>query len=134
MSLAPNESALVVTDRRGGMAALCPRKTSASTEPHFTLCDCVCCAVLDIRLSNTYSLDMSLDLRDFRGKITDLTWCQLEAEHRIGGKDQSEIVRAILHEWAELRHRTAIEAQRLMEAEGTSGNIREGEGTAGKKA
>lgn len=75
---------------------------------------------------------MSLDLRDFRGKITELAWCYLEAEHRIGGQDQSEIVREILHTWAERRHRTAIEAQRLMASEGTSGNIGEPEGGKGK--
>ena len=68
---------------------------------------------------------MSVDLRDFRGKITGLTWCYLEAEHRASGNDQSEIVRAILHEWAERKHRAAIEAQRLLKAEGTSGNVRE---------
>ena len=68
---------------------------------------------------------MSLDLRDFRGKITGLTWCYLEAEHRAGGKDQSEIVREILHEWAERKHEAAIEAQKLLAAEGTSGNVRE---------
>jgi len=71
---------------------------------------------------------MSLDLRDFRGKITALTWCYLEAEHRVSGQDQSEIVREIMHEWAELKHRAAIEAQKLLEAEGISGNIREGQG------
>lgn len=69
---------------------------------------------------------MSLDLKDFRGKITSLTWCWLEAEHRATGNDQSEIVRQILHEWAERKHRAAIEAQRLLQAEGTSGNAREG--------
>lgn len=73
---------------------------------------------------------MSADLRDFRGKITDLTWCYLEAEHRTSGRDQSEIVREILHEWAELKHRAAIEAQKLMAVEGTSGNIGEPQGIA----
>jgi len=68
---------------------------------------------------------VSLELEDFRGKITRLTWCYLEAEHRIGGKDQSEIVRDILHEWAELKHRAAIEAQKLLAVKGTSGNVRE---------
>ena len=72
---------------------------------------------------------MSLDLRDFRGKITGLTWCYVEAEHRAGGQDQSEIVREILHAWAEQKHRAAIEARKLMEAEGISGNVRELEGS-----
>ena len=75
---------------------------------------------------------MSLDLKDFRGKITSLTWCYLEAEHRASGQDQSEIVRGILHEWAELKHRAAIEAQKLLAAEGTSGNVREGRKPGGR--
>lgn len=70
---------------------------------------------------------MSLELKDFRGKITGLTWCWLEAEHRATGSDQSEIVRDILHAWAETKNRAAIEARKLMEAEGTLGNVREGE-------
>ena len=74
---------------------------------------------------------MSADLRDFRGKITDLTWCYLEAEHRASGQDQSEIVREILHEWAERKHRAAIEAQKLLGAEGIAGNTGEGQGTPG---
>ena len=68
---------------------------------------------------------MSLDLKDFRGKITSLTWCYLEAEHRATGEDQSAIARDVLHEWAEKKHRAAIEAQKLMAVEGTSGNVRE---------
>jgi hypothetical protein len=66
---------------------------------------------------------VSADLRDFRGKITALAWCYLEAEHRASGKDQSEIAREILHEWAECTHRAAIEAAKLREAEGIAGNI-----------
>lgn len=64
---------------------------------------------------------MSAELKDFRGKITPLTWCYLEAEHRATGKDQSEIVREILHTWAELKHDAAIEAQKLLQAEGIAG-------------
>ena len=66
---------------------------------------------------------MSVDLKDFRGKITPLSWCWLEAEHRATGKDQSEIVREILHDWADKKHRAAIEAKKLLEAEGTIGNL-----------
>lgn len=76
---------------------------------------------------------MSVDLRDFRGKITDLTWCYLEAEHRISGQDQSEIVRDILHAWAERKHRAAIEAQRLLASEGIAGNVGEPQGTPGRR-
>jgi hypothetical protein len=72
---------------------------------------------------------MSLELRDFRGKITDLTWVYLEADHRAGEGDHSEIVRKVMHEWAERKHRAASEAQKLLAAEGISGNVREPEGT-----
>lgn len=68
---------------------------------------------------------MSADLRDFRGKITDLTWCYIEAEHRATGEDQSAIVRDILHTWAERKHRAAIEAQALMEGKGIARNVME---------
>ena len=68
---------------------------------------------------------MSAELKDFRGKITALAWCYLEAEHRATGQDQSEIVREILNQWAEHKHRAAIEAQKLTEAEGIAGNVRE---------
>ena len=69
---------------------------------------------------------MSLDLRDLRCKITNLTWCYLEAEHRATGDDQSEIARDILQQWAERKHRAAIEAQKLLAGEGTSGNSGQG--------
>ena len=74
---------------------------------------------------------MSAELKDFRGKITGLAWCYLEAEHRATGQDQSEIVREILHEWAECKHRAAIEAGKLREAEGIAGNPRERGGGKG---
>lgn len=77
---------------------------------------------------------MSADLKDFRGKITGLAWCYLEAEHRATGRDQSEIVRDILHQWASGRHVMHIEAQGLLEAEGISGNSRELQVAAGKAA
>ena len=68
---------------------------------------------------------MSAELKDFRGKITPLAWCYVEAEHRATGLDQSEIVRDILHRWAEVKHGAAIEAQKLLEAEGISGKTGE---------
>lgn len=43
---------------------------------------------------------MSLELKDFRGKITGETDCVLEAINRVSGRDRSEIVREILHKWA----------------------------------
>ena len=77
-------------------------------------------------------MPVSADLKDFRGKLTPLAWCWLEAEHRISGKDQSEIVRDLVHEWALERANASIEAHRLMEAEGITGNVRERQGTSGK--
>ncbi len=43
---------------------------------------------------------MSLELKDFRGKITAETDCVLEAMSRTSGRDRSEIVREILHRYA----------------------------------
>jgi hypothetical protein len=79
---------------------------------------------------------MSVELKDFRGKITALTWCYLEAEHRATGEDQSEIVRDILHLWAERKHSAAIEARKLLDGEGISGKAGEDrvrKNTEGKK-
>lgn len=68
---------------------------------------------------------MSAELKDVRWKITALAWCYIEAEHRATGKDQSEIGREVMQEWAERKHRAAIEAQRLLAAEGIVGHLRE---------
>lgn len=73
---------------------------------------------------------MSADLKDLRSKITPLAWCWIEAEHRATDLDQSEIVREILDKWASTRHRAAIEARKLMQAEGIVGNIGERGGRA----
>jgi hypothetical protein len=76
---------------------------------------------------------MSAELKDFRGKLTPLSWCWLEAEHRATGRDQSEIVRELVHAWAAQKSMASIEAHRLMEAEGIAGNIGERQGAAGKR-
>jgi hypothetical protein len=68
---------------------------------------------------------MSEPLKDFRGKLTSLAWCYLEAEHRATGEDQSEIVRDIMHTWAERKHQAAIEAGKLLKGEGLRGKTRE---------
>ena len=44
--------------------------------------------------------DMSLPLIDLRGKITHKTDAVLTAMNLGTGKDRSEIVREVLHEWA----------------------------------
>jgi len=73
---------------------------------------------------------MSAELKDFRGKLDPLSWCWLEAEHRVTGKDQSEIVRDMVHAWALERANAAIEARKLMEAEGIAGISGEKKGAA----
>jgi hypothetical protein len=75
---------------------------------------------------------VSEEYEDFRGKLTKLGWCYAEAERRTTGNDLSEIVRDIVHEWAERRHLAAIEAQKLMEAKGIAGNGRDSEGRPAK--
>ncbi len=69
---------------------------------------------------------MSAELKDFRGKLTGLAWCYIEAESRATQRDQSEIVREIVHVWAERRHRAAIEAEKLLRAEGIAGKAGNG--------
>lgn len=72
---------------------------------------------------------MSADLKDFRGKITVETYCQLEAEHRVSGEDQSAIARKILHEWAVQKLHVARVADALLRSEGEPGIA---EGASGK--
>lgn len=55
------------------------------------------------------------ELKDLRCKITSLTWRWLEAERIVTGKDHSEIVRAILQDWADLKDRIAKEALALID-------------------
>lgn len=70
---------------------------------------------------------MAAPLKDFRGKITAEADCVLEAMNRVSGCDRSEIVRDILHQWAEDKLREHSILQRLLKAEGLVG---ESEGTA----
>ncbi len=72
---------------------------------------------------------MSADLKDFRGKVTVETFCQLEAEHRVSGKDKSDIAREVLHEWAMKKLNVAKIADALLRSEGEPGIT---EGIAGK--
>ena len=65
--------------------------------------------------------EMASDLRDFRGKITPLTWAYVEAESRATNREMSENVREVLHGWAERRHHASTVAQRLLRSEGTGG-------------
>ena len=71
---------------------------------------------------------MSIELKDFRGRITPETWCWLEALSRATGDDQQTIVRDVLHRWAtEQLHASSI-AHKLLDAEGLSGNLKEDRG------
>ena len=73
---------------------------------------------------------MSAPLKDFRGKITTETDCVLEAINRVSGRDKSEIVRDILHEWALDKLDEHNVLARLLKAEGVAGSA---EGTAGNR-
>jgi len=74
---------------------------------------------------------MSVDLKDGRYKPTALTSVYLEAERRATGDDKSKITREIMHAWAQRKHTAAIEAQKLLEAEGIAGIEREDAGIVG---
>ena len=64
---------------------------------------------------------MSLDLKDFRGKITTEADCVLEAQARVTGKDRQEIAREVLHAWALRQIDEATILGRLLRAEGVVG-------------
>lgn len=81
---------------------------------------------------------MSLELKDFRGKITGEADCVIEAMNRATGKDKSEIVREVLHAWAESKIEEARILGRLLSSEGMptslegiAGNRRESQGRRG---
>lgn len=81
---------------------------------------------------------MSIELKDYRGRITPEADCVLEAESRSTGKDRQEIVREILHAWAMSRIHGATVLHNLLRAEGLggigggiAGNARECEGARG---
>lgn len=67
---------------------------------------------------------MTVELKDFRGKITSETDCVLEAMNRVSGRDRSEIVREILHKWAVERIHEHTVLARLLEREGIAGDSR----------
>lgn len=64
---------------------------------------------------------MSLELKDFRGRITDEADCVLEAESRVSGRDRQEIVREILHEWAMKRIHGGTVLHKLLRGQGMPG-------------
>ena len=66
---------------------------------------------------------MSLELRDFRGKITVETDVALEAQARAFKRDKSDIAREILHNWALKKIMEANVLHRTMKSEGLSGAV-----------
>jgi len=64
---------------------------------------------------------MSIELKDFRGKITPEADVVLEAISRSTGKDRAEIARDVLHEWASNQINVATVLDTLMKREGMSG-------------
>lgn len=64
---------------------------------------------------------MSLELADARIKITQETDAVLEAIHRASGRDRSEIVREVLHAWAEKQIAESVLTMKLLEAKGLAG-------------
>jgi hypothetical protein len=83
---------------------------------------------------------MSVELKDYRGRITAETDCALEALSRATGQDRQEIVRGILHEWAAKQIHAASVMHRLLQAEGLggidggiAGNAGESQGMRGRR-
>lgn len=61
------------------------------------------------------------ELKDVRCKITLETWAALKAESRVTGRDQGELARQILHEWALERMRAATLLNATLISEGLDG-------------
>lgn len=81
---------------------------------------------------------MSIELIDFRGKITPQIDAALEAVHRVTGRDRAEIARSVLAEWAAQKIHEASLLDQLLQREGlsgiaggVSGSQRESQGLAG---
>lgn len=64
---------------------------------------------------------MSLELRDFRGKITHKTYLALEAEAIAFDRDKADVAREVLHAWALRKFRESTVLARLAQADGISG-------------
>ena len=76
---------------------------------------------------------MAVELKDLRTKITARTWCFLESESRATGQDIAELVRDILNDWTDIRHKALIEANRLLQDEGEAGTVTGIRGKVGER-
>lgn len=74
---------------------------------------------------------MSLELIDFRGRITPETDCVLEAESFATGQDKQTILRLVMDQWAKAKIAKASVLQRKLAGKGL---VREGEGVRGRRA
>lgn len=75
---------------------------------------------------------MSVELIDFRGKITAETELALNAESIAFGRDKSEILREIMHAWALKKNHEHTVWGNLTRTEGVSGASRGSRGHRGK--
>jgi hypothetical protein len=64
---------------------------------------------------------MSEPLKDVRTKISSRAWAFLEAESRATGREQAEILRELIHEWASERERVHKVTTQLLKATGNEG-------------
>lgn len=64
---------------------------------------------------------MSEPLRDVRTKIASRAWAFLEAESRATGREQAEILRELIHAWADERERLHKVTTQLLKATGNEG-------------
>lgn len=64
---------------------------------------------------------MSEPLKDLRAKVTPETDAVLEAVARASGRDRSEIVREVLHDWALDEIGKASMVHKMLRAEGLPG-------------
>ena len=68
---------------------------------------------------------MSAELIDARTRITELTDAVLDVQHRITGKDRSELMREALHDWATRYEHGSSLLHKEMERRGIKGSGRE---------
>lgn len=66
---------------------------------------------------------MAAELHDVRAKVTSETWCAITSEVRASGKDQSQIVREVLHWWALQKIQKASVLARLLKSKGIDGAL-----------